>query len=303
MIVRLNFLEIIWAQTWGQDTQTLLHLASSLVRSKLTYGQEVYFSASQTLLKKLQSIDSKAVKLALGVPVHSDTLKTYREANLLPLDDHRKLATAKYITRCVSISNSVTNEIFFDSRQDFPKRAQNISYLQPIKNYTEELFKRCDIDIKSVSKTPLIPIIPQWELISAKFDTDYTTLKKDDNINLISTEAKEHMENKYPYHLNIFTDGSVLDLYTGAGFVIPALKIKQSFCLGKGFSVFTAELFAVLMALTWINDVDIAIYSILLCVDSKSVLYSLQNWNAKVRKDIIFDMKYVIHSIHCRVSM
>ena len=48
----------------------------SLVRSKLIYGQEVYFSAPNTLLKKLQSIDSKAIKLAIGVPVHTDTSKS-----------------------------------------------------------------------------------------------------------------------------------------------------------------------------------------------------------------------------------
>ena len=32
------------------DTKTLLHLSISLVRSKLIYGQEVYFSAPNTLL-------------------------------------------------------------------------------------------------------------------------------------------------------------------------------------------------------------------------------------------------------------
>ena len=42
------------------------------MRSKLIYGQEVYFSTPNTLLKKLQSIDSKAIKLAIGVPVHTN---------------------------------------------------------------------------------------------------------------------------------------------------------------------------------------------------------------------------------------
>ena len=175
---RLNFLKVISAQYWGQDTRTLLHLATSLVRSKLTYGQEVYFSAPQTLLRKLQSIDSKAIKLALGVPVHTDTLKTYREASLLSLDDQRKLSAAKYITRCLSVSNSVTNDIFLDSDIDYPKRAKTISYLQPIKNYTDEMFKSCDIEISSISKSPVIPIIPHWEHIAAKFDTQYTSLIK-----------------------------------------------------------------------------------------------------------------------------
>ena len=58
--------------SWCQHTKTLLHLSISLVRSKLIYGKEVYFSAPNTLLKKMQSIDSKAIKLAIGVPMHTN---------------------------------------------------------------------------------------------------------------------------------------------------------------------------------------------------------------------------------------
>ena len=38
----------------------------------------------------------------------------------------------------------------------------------------------------------------------------------------------------------------------GAGFVLPDLKVQKSFYLGKGFSVFTSELYAILMALNCI---------------------------------------------------
>ena len=65
---RLNFLKIVSTQSWCQDTKTLLHLSIS----KLIYGQEVYFSAPNTHLKKLQSIDNKAVKLSIGVPVYTN---------------------------------------------------------------------------------------------------------------------------------------------------------------------------------------------------------------------------------------
>ena len=49
----------------NQFNNRLLYLSISLVRSKLIYGQEVYFSAPDTPLKKVQSIDSKAIKLAI----------------------------------------------------------------------------------------------------------------------------------------------------------------------------------------------------------------------------------------------
>ena len=52
---RLNFLLKNSTQSWSQDTKTLLHLSISLVRSKLIYGQEVYFSAPNTLLKNCKA--------------------------------------------------------------------------------------------------------------------------------------------------------------------------------------------------------------------------------------------------------
>ena len=90
---QLNFLKIV--QSWSQDTKTLLHLSISLVRSKLIYGQEVYFSTPNTLLKEWQSVDSKAIKLAIGVPVQTNTSKYYAEAGKISLSEQCKLVISK----------------------------------------------------------------------------------------------------------------------------------------------------------------------------------------------------------------
>ena len=90
----------------------LLHLSISLVRSKLIYGQEVYFPAPNTLLKKLQSIDSKAIKLAIGVPVHINTSKSYAEAGMISLSEQRKLAISEYVIRSLAVINPLTEDFF-----------------------------------------------------------------------------------------------------------------------------------------------------------------------------------------------
>ena len=98
--------------------------------------------------------------------------------------------------------------------------------------------------------------MPQWEHINAKFDTDYTDLKKSESTNILTIEVREHVINNYQNHIKIFTDGSVLDsLDSGAGFVIPELKVQTSFYLGKVFSIFTSELYAILMALNYICNI------------------------------------------------
>ena len=119
--------------------------------------------------------------------------------------------------------------------------------------------------------------MPQWEHINAKFDTDYTDLKKSESTNILAIQVREHLNNKYQNHIKIFTDSSVLDsLDGGAGFVIPDLKVQKSFYPGIYFNflffIFTSELYAILMTLNYICNIQLAIHNFVICVDSKSVL-------------------------------
>jgi ribonuclease HI/exonuclease III len=295
---RLNFFKLITSHTWSHDTKNLLHLAISLVRSKLIYGQEVYFSASKSLLKQIQSIDSKAIKLALGVPVHTNTINTYKEVGVLPLSNQRMLAVSKYFLRSQSIRNSLSDELKLNAEYDYPKRAKDLNYLQPIYNYVKDFIVSCDIDLFDVPIVPVSPQIPQWEHNNADYTVNYTCYKKKENPNLITSDALQYINEQYPNHLKIYSDGSVLESAdVGCGFVIPDFKIKRSYFLGKHFSIFTAELVGILMALLYIQESYLNISNILLCVDSKSVLLALQNWDCKIRRDLIFEIKALIHFI------
>ena len=295
---RLNLLKVIINQPWSQNTNTLLHLALSLIRSSLIYGQEVYFTASKYLLKKLQSIDSRALKMAIGVPVHTNTLKCYKEIGILPLCDQRKLATAKYAVRSLSVPNSVRDELLIDSERDYPLRAQNIPYLEPTNNYISEITSPCNVDLSSIQVVSSLSPLPPWEHICANFDVDYTEYKKSDNSNILVNEVKQHLQEKYSFHLKIFTDGSVTESQQcGSGFVIPDLGIKRSYYLGKGFSIFTSELYAILMAINHILWTPLSIFNVLFCVDSKSVLYALKSNNCKVRPELLAEIRYAIHCL------
>ena len=88
------------------------------------------------------------------------------------------LAISKYVIRSLAVINSITEEIFIDSYKDYPKSAQNISSILPIRNYINDLINECNIDIKSIPVLPVSPQMLQWEHINAKFDTDYIDLKK-----------------------------------------------------------------------------------------------------------------------------
>ena len=248
----------------------------------------------------MQSIDCSAFRLALGVPFHASVLGTYHEAGVLPLDDYRNLACAKYVIRSASVQNSNHMEINLRSDIHFPKRAQRIRSNETILTYSSKLIEKSGVDHKNLSPRFPVSPIPSWELLPAKFDYNYTTMSKKENINILGSEARTHIYNSYSNHLKVFTDGSLLNNSAGCGFVIPALKTEKSFYLGQNVSIFTAELLAILMALRYLLDVPLNFYSLLFCVDSKSVLQSLESINPKNRIEIITEIKLLIHNLIIR---
>ena len=104
--------------------------------------------------------------------------------------------------------------------------------------------------------------------------------------------------------MKIYTDGSVLENeQAGAGFVIPEFKTEKGFYLGKGRSLFTAELVALLVAASYIFNLLMALFNILFCVDSKAVLYSLNSTDSKERSDIIYEIKHFVHCLLTKVQV
>ena len=53
--------------------------------------------------------------------------------------------------------------------------------------------------------------------------------EKSESTNLLAIQVREHLNNKHQNHTKIFTDDFVLDSDSGAGFVIPELKVQKSF--------------------------------------------------------------------------
>ena len=51
------------------------------------------------------------------------------------------------------------------------------------------------------------------------------------------------------------------------------------------------------MALNYIRNDQLATFNFWIRVDSKSVLHALKNWDCKMRGDILYEVKYLIHCI------
>ena len=59
-------MRMITGKCWGADKQSLMYIYKALIRSTIDYGCVVYSSACKTSLRKLERIQFKALRIALG---------------------------------------------------------------------------------------------------------------------------------------------------------------------------------------------------------------------------------------------
>jgi hypothetical protein len=74
---KLNQLKNLSHTSWGSDQKTLLRIHQMIVLSTLKYREKVYGSASCVVLRQLDAVHHKGVRLALG------TFVICRKENLL----------------------------------------------------------------------------------------------------------------------------------------------------------------------------------------------------------------------------
>ena len=289
------------------STVSLLHVARALVRSRLTYGQEAYFTASPNDLRKLQNAETAVLRFILGLARGSPPSLVYREAGWLPLPEQRNLNCAQYLIRAKSTNNSTDEElnVAFDnnnsdsSQKVFLKKPYMKIKALSFYNYTENLLKEANIDPDQIKKTP-IPIVPIWTEITPTIDHSYCNESKSKHIHYVSTVAREKMESKYANSLQIFTDGSKLDDGSvGCSFCIPKLNITKRFKLNSNISIMSAELFAIYMALAFVADCPRIFFKVVIFSDSKSALQAIENLS-KNRLDLILEIYHLNSLIYSK---
>ena len=245
-----------------------------------------------------------AFKIALGLPRWASIDMTYKEAGVLPSDGNRKLFSCKYTIRARAVSNSVVSEL--DEKTYISREIRNKTVYTSLSDYVSPLLQKCNISHENIAKIPGFTY-PWWLTNPAEIVFSYGDLTKNDNPLLIASKALELISTKYKSFLRIFTDGSATDSSeVGSAFVIPDFDIKKRFHLTKGCSIFTAELFAILMALNFCNDMVSIPSRVLILSDSKSALMALYHQSMSSRPDIVSEILFQIHQLimrGCNISL
>ena len=284
-----NILKMVANKSWEADTNTLIKIYRTLIRSRIDYGSIAYNSATPYILKPLDSIHNAAIRIALGAFRTSPIDSILCQAAEPALSYRRAYLSLSYATTiAVNPQNPTKKNVFSDRYKEIynSKIRSRPAFYERINRYQQEFqieFPRFFQQNYSVD--------PPWLISRPKCITTLVKYDKHEtNSNLIKAELLSII-NDLPKRDNIYTDASKTNLGTAAAVVTSTKTIK--FRLSNLTSIFTAELYAILQALMYIQETSNA--SSLILSDSLSAINALKS--PHFRNPLIQKVYRTLHSI------
>ena len=280
----LNILKKLAHTTWGADRKTMLKLYRATVLPIIDYGSQIYGSASESVLRKLDPVHHLGLRLATGAFRSSPTSSLIVDSGDMPLCHRFNISIMR---RAIKIKEGPSpikklfaeRDKFINSkiRPSFPVRAKRLWEDNGIEYNCIYAF---DNDI-----------VP-WKLRKPHICTKLNNVdnRKICDLNILKQQALEHMHSHNGL-LAIYTDGSKSEL--GVGFAVVSKYFKVLSSLPAYASVFTAELFAIKNALIYIRKHKIS--NIIIYSDSLSALEAINSFSLK--HSLVTEIKVLLHKL------
>lgn len=280
----LNLMKMLKGTDFGADKASLILMYKALIKSKLSYGSFLFADAPKSYLKDLDVIQNKALKIALGAlgGTPSDVIEF--EAGVPPLSLVREEQCLRYWARVQT--QRFNNPVFELQNTGYVLRPKLKNVCKPYGIKVKELID--EYGLKPEEIIYIKPSVkPYWTLIAPTVSVSLSNqISKTDNSNLIKALALSHYNDNYTGYTQIYTDGSKNPQsgIVSSALVVPGKGYQYSTQITQGTSIYTAELFALKLALTWVISNNIP--KTLILSDSLSSLISLQSGNFKSRPDL-----------------
>ena len=282
---RLNLMRMISGQNWGASKTSLLIIYRALVRSVLDYGATAYNSTSQTNKQKLDKIQTKALRIACRAFCTSAVAALQVETGEMPLELRRSQQELNYAVKLKVSNHNPAKSILDKSRLVLSKKFSENSKPFYCKTY-DFLDTISDVDYETSKPGD----IPPWLFKSPNVDkTLQGEVSKKENPEILKHLALERIS-LYEQSVCIYTDASrLIENRTAAAFYIPELKIKEKYRLSDELAIFSAELTAIKLALTWTYTTDSipSSKSITIFSDSLSSLQAIDNGKSSCSPNLL----------------
>ena len=235
---KVNVLKFLSGKSWGADRTSLLMVYKSLVRSKLDYGSQVYGSASDSVLRRLDVLQNVCLRLCLGALRCTRVERLEVEANIPPLRLRRHQLLFSYGVTTFRKRSLGLPTCGILMQWEYLLHAA----LKPVAVRLHFLCEALGYDLSNGDRLLPSKIAP-WESLPTKINTDWLPMAKSSapevevrllfRMVLIRTLASFHL----------YTDGSKTSECVGAS--VWSTECRLRFRLPSHTSVFTAELFAI----------------------------------------------------------
>ena len=288
----INVLRSLCGVTWGSDTRCLLLLYLGIIRPKLEYMAPLLLDCSKSKFIKLERIQWKCLRIALGAMVSTHTMSLEQTANVMPLAERYSLLSDGVVNKIVSTKFHPAR--FFILELITYSRSKGIQ-LHP---FFEKFSEKLHYNIVSFDKHPMF--IFSYASSYVKSVVKYLPIEKNNCTSAeVNLKFSTIINSTYKQFKRIFTDGSKSCNGVGSGVWMPELNVEAYFSLNNKSSVFTAEVRAILEALELIplhcNDNKFLIIS-----DSKSALMAIGNFCNSNTHPLIFQIKSTLLNLRAR---
>ena len=281
----LQLMRLISYSKFSSDYLTLLKIYTMLIRPKIDYGCFLYMNAAKTHLTKLDRIQYEAARIMLGVLRTTPTFKLEIEANLMPLNIRRKEILVKYGFRICTIPCHPV-KLFIDKYKLARKFVSPNYKFSPMQLVKEE-FDTMEVELN------MIPSIQMTERYSVNNILSLSSLailnKSKISEDLWRLLFKDLTKTKYNQRTHVYTDGSKTSDSTGSAVWSESFSLLCK--LPKHTSVFTAELYAIYAAISFLSNQ--AGYFVIF-TDSLSSINALKSLNHKSH--------YLLSKIHQKIQ-
>lgn len=281
----VNILRCLSGVEWGACRISLKRIYCTLIRSSLDYGSIIYGFASETLLKKIETIQSQALRICCGAFKTSPIAALQVELGEAPLYLRRYKLRMNY---WVNIKGHKENHSVKGVMKECWEHGN-----KTIKSFGWTANREAlEAGIDGLEVCPIVSVsnIPPWIFPKPLVDFQIQTQINNDKDIPKNIIAQQYIDQSYTSWLHIYTDGSKdpASGRTASAVHIPKFQCDISKRLTDNVSVYTAELIAILVALHWVEDVKPRLAVI--CSDSYAALSSLASGLKSTRQDIIYDI-------------
>uniref|UniRef100_A0A2M4BAB0 Putative i-11 aae n=3 Tax=Anopheles marajoara TaxID=58244 RepID=A0A2M4BAB0_9DIPT len=236
---RLNFLRRITGFSWGAHPSDLIALYKTTIRSVMEYGSFCFFWAPKSLMIKLERIQYRSLRTALGAMKSTHTMSLEVMAGVMPVRLRFEQLALRYLTRASSSNPQVLSNL-----KAIAETGGN-SKLIPLFRDFESLRVYPSI-LPATSSNVLPESYSDFLTVDASLREEIKEIPDDSRPAIIPGIFQEKYGQIPPFNC-FYTDGSSSGDSVGFGVYNTAFQAHYS--LQQPCSIFVAELAAIFCAL------------------------------------------------------